>query len=172
MSNDRATNHRILIIDDNTAIHDDFRKVLCPVAVPAPALSDAAARLFKRLPPAGRQIVYEVDAAQRGQDGVAMVGQALDVGRPYAVAFVDMRMPNGWNGLETTRRIWQMAPSTFVVLCTAFSDFSWTQIREELRQHDRFLILKKPFDNIEVQQLADSLCTRFAIESVQQADKG
>ncbi len=166
MSVDRPKTHRILVIDDNAAIHDDFRKVLCPAAAPPTALSDAAARLFKRQPTPSRQAVYEVDAAERGQDGVAMISQALDEGRPYAVAFVDMRMPNGWNGLETTRRIWQVAPSTFVVLCTAFSDFSWAQIREELRQHDRFLILKKPFDNIEVQQLAESLCTRATIEGL------
>lgn len=157
-------NHRILVIDDNAAIHEDFRKVLCPEAQPPAALSEAAARLFKRVPAAGRLTSYQIDTAQRGQDGVEMVRQALDEGRPYALAFVDMRMPSGWNGLETTRRLWQMSPSLFIVLCTAFSDFSWSQIRDELRQSDRFLILKKPFDNIEVQQLAESLTTRAVIE--------
>lgn len=165
-------NHRILVIDDNAAIHEDFRKVLCPEARPAAALSEAAARLFNRAPAGGNQTTYQIDTAQRGQDGVEMVRHALDEGRPYVLAFVDMRMPNGWNGLETTRRLWQLSPSLFVVLCTAFSDFSWSQIRDELRQSDRFLILKKPFDNIEVQQLAESLTARALIEQARERSDG
>jgi len=164
--------HRILVIDDNAAIHEDFRKVLCPEARPAAALSEAAARLFNRAPAGGQQTTYQIDTAPRGQDGVEMARHAHDEGRPYVLAFVDMRMPNGWNGLQTTRRLWQLSPSLFVVLCTAFSDFSWTQIRDELRQSDRFLILKKPFDNLEVQQLAESLTTRALIEQGRERSNG
>ncbi len=155
---------RILIIDDNPAIHDDFRKILIPDAAPSPALREAAAALFERVPPPPMQPAYDIDCVLRGQDGVELVRQALDEGRPYALAYVDMRMPNGWNGLETTRRLWQMAPTLRVVLCTAYSDFSWHEIREELRHSDRFLILKKPFDNIEVEQLTLSLSVQARME--------
>ena len=156
---------RILIIDDNPAIHDDFRKVLMPDAAPSPALRLTAAALFERVQSPQAQPVYEIDAVLRGQDGVEMVRLALEEGRPYAMAYVDMRMPNGWNGLETTRRLWQMAPLLRIVLCTAYSDFSWNEIREELRHSDRFLILKKPFDNIEVEQLTLSLSVQARMES-------
>ncbi|MEY2688457.1 MAG: regulator, domain-like protein [Pseudomonadota bacterium] len=157
---------RILVIDDNPAIHDDFRKVLCPPAPPAPALREAAAALFGKAPApvASPRPAYAIDVASRGQDGVALVRSAQDQGQPYALAFVDMRMPNGWTGLETTREIWRVAPQLQVVLCTAFSDYSWDQIRDELPRSDRFLILKKPFDNIEVQQLAAALTERHATE--------
>lgn len=160
----RSLCHRILVIDDNPAIHADFRKVLCPAAQPSPALQDAAAALFDRVSLAPVNPRYDIDAAPSGQEGAQLLQQALEEGRPYAMAFVDMRMPNGWNGLETIRRLWQMAPSLRVVLCTAFSDYGWAEIREELRDSDRLLILKKPFDSIEVQQMARALCLQAAAE--------
>ena len=69
------------------------------------------------------------------------------------MAYVDVRMPNGWDGIETISRIWQEFPELQVVICTAFSDYSWEEIQERLGHSDRFLILKKPFDNLEVRQL-------------------
>ncbi len=170
MNSAHALPRRILVIDDNPAIHDDFRKVLCPQASVSPALRQAASTLFGEAAapaatsPAQWQPRYAIDAASRGQDGLALVRAALDEGRPYVLAFVDMRMPNGWSGLETTREIWRVAPELQVVLCTAFSDYSWDQIRAELPRSDRFLILKKPFDNVEVQQLAAALTERAATE--------
>lgn len=155
---------RILVIDDNPAIHDDFRKVLCPPALPSDQLRDAAASLFGRVPTAGSRIRYEVDAVARGQDGLAKVRAAMAEGRPYVMAFVDMRMPNGWNGIETTQQIWALAPGLQIVLCTAFSDVSWEEIRAELPQTDRFLILKKPFDNVEVLQIAEAIVARHRAE--------
>jgi diguanylate cyclase (GGDEF)-like protein/PAS domain S-box-containing protein len=157
---------RILVIDDNPAIHDDFRKILCPTAVPSDQLKSAAASLFGRVAVLPSQHPhYEIDVASRGQDGVENVRQSIEEGRPYALVFLDMRMPNGWNGLETTRQIWRLNPTLQIVLCTAFSDYSWAEIRQELLNSDRFMILKKPFDNIEVQQLADALSSRSLSET-------
>jgi len=161
---------RILVIDDNPSIHEDFRKILCPPAQPSMALQESAARLFRREVPRPEETAYEVEVALSGQEGVLKVERAMESGRPFHVAFVDVRMPNGWNGLETTRRIWQLAPTLNIVLCTAFSDFSLDEIRSELRQKERFLILKKPFDNIEVQQLAESLSTRAELENRQRSE--
>lgn len=160
----RNSRHRILVIDDNPAIHADFRKVLCPTVQTSPALHHAAAALFDRVSLAPVNPSYDIDAAASGEEGTQLLLQALEDGNPYAMAFVDMRMPNGWNGLETIRRLWQMAPGLRVVLCTAFADYSWSQIREELRDSDRLLILKKPFDSIEVQQMARALCLQAAAE--------
>jgi diguanylate cyclase (GGDEF)-like protein/PAS domain S-box-containing protein len=157
---------RILVIDDNPAIHDDFRKILSPEALPSEQLRSAAAAVFGRPAQTEKPSLYEVDVVSRGQDGLERVRQAVLEDRPYALAFVDMRMPNGWDGLETTKQIWQASPALQIVLCTAFSDFSWDEIRAALPQSDRFLILKKPFDNIEVQQLAEALSERCATEGV------
>ena len=83
------------------------------------------------------------------------------------MAFVDMRMPPGWNGVETIERLWREDPQLQVVICTAYSDTPWEEVLDRLDARDRLLILKKPFDNIEVRQLASALTAKW--ESTQQA---
>lgn len=154
---------RILVIDDNADIHSDFRKILSPPSALGSELAAAASALFNRkaAPVAAR---FSVDTALQGQQGVQMVRQALQEGHPYEVAFVDMRMPPGWDGLETIVHCWEVQPSLLVIICTAFSDYSWDEINQQLAQSDRFLILKKPFDNVEVFQLASALASRARVE--------
>ena len=100
-------NGRILIVDDNQAIHTDFRKILCPDR--GAELEDVEAALFGALA-ANRRQAYEIDSGYQGQEGVALAEKAREEGRPYALAFVDVRMPPGWDGVETTSRIWKVCP--------------------------------------------------------------
>jgi CheY-like chemotaxis protein len=154
-------NQRILVIDDNPSIHEDFRKILSPATAAAAALDATEAALFG--PPAAtdEQTQFEVDSAYQGQEGVLLVRKALEAGRPYALAFVDVRMPPGWDGLETTRKIWELDPSLQIVLCTAYSDYSWGEMFEKLGHSDGLLILKKPFDAVEALQLAHALTEKW-----------
>ena len=92
-----------------------------------------------------------------------MVRRALEEHLPYMMAFVDVRMPPGWDGVETTARIWEHYPDLQVVICTAYSDYSLEEMLEELGHSDRLVILKKPFDNIEVQQLANALTEKWQL---------
>ncbi len=98
---------------------------------------------------------------RQGQEGLARVEESIGRDRPYAMAFVDMRMPPGWNGIETAQKIWQVDPCLQIVICTAYSDYSWSEMVKSLGETDRLLILKKPFDNIEVCQLATALCAKW-----------
>ena len=97
---------------------------------------------------------FELESVIRGQEGLAMVAAAVDEGRPYAVAFVDMRMPNGWDGVQTIEELFKKDPHIQVVICTAYADQSWSQVIQRLGNRDRLLILKKPFDDIEVTLMA------------------
>jgi DNA-binding LytR/AlgR family response regulator len=102
-----------------------------------------------------------VDSAYQGQEGVELVKKALAADQPYAMAFVDMRMPPGWDCAETTRKIWELNPNLQVVLCTAYSDYSWGEMFAKLGQRDGLLILKKPFDTVEAFQLAHALTEKW-----------
>jgi two-component system NtrC family sensor kinase len=93
-------NRRILIIDDNRSIHADFHKILSPGEATQAALEVAESALFGSKANRDRQIPFEVDSAYQGQEGVAMVKKALEEGRPYAMAFVDIRM---WHKQNATR---------------------------------------------------------------------
>lgn len=161
-----ATKRRILIIDDNQAIHDDFLKVLTPSApseskseldILEAGLFDAAVTSLRSAQP--EQV--DIHSAYQGEEGLKCIERAREEGRPFALAFVDMRMPPGWDGLETTARILQADPHVQIVICTAYSDYSWNQMVDRIGTNDRVLILKKPFDNIEVLQLAQSLTEKW-----------
>jgi two-component system, NtrC family, sensor kinase len=170
-----AENRRILLVDDMPTIHDDFRKILCPQAPAKSALDATRALLFGDEPPpqAARAAAFELDSAYQGQEGLAKVEASLRDGRPYAMAFVDMRMPPGWDGVETIERLWQADPRLQVVICTAYSDTSWDEMFTRLDARDRLLILKKPFDNIEVRQLAQALTAKWQStqDAAQQIDR-
>ena len=154
-------NRRVLVIDDNPAIHEDFRKILAPAIATAAALDTTEAAVFGDRTDAVRQNPFEVDSAYKGQEGVELVKQALEAGRPYAMAFVDVRMPPGYDGVETTRKMWELDPDLQVVLCTAYSDYSWGEVFEKLGLRDGLLILKKPFDAVEAIQLAHALTEKW-----------
>ncbi|RKY08419.1 MAG: hypothetical protein DRP66_04545 [Planctomycetota bacterium] len=160
---DIERNNRILVIDDTVAIHEDFRTILARDARDTSALDQAEAAIFDTTSEEKQFDSFEVDSAFQGQEGLEKVRQALQEGRPYAVAFVDVRMPPGWDGIETISRIWQADPDIQVVICTAYSDLSWHEIIDKLGQTDRLLILKKPFDSIEVYQLAGALTEKWQL---------
>lgn len=155
-------NRRVLLVDDNLSIHDDFRRILARPHGNV-GLDDAAAALFGAAaePPVVESDVFDLDYAQQGQEACEMVAVAVASGRPYALAFVDMRMPPGWDGLTTIGKLWQIDPELQVVICTAYSDRSWSEIQAALTARDRWLVLKKPFDKVEVLQLAQALTEKW-----------
>jgi CheY-like chemotaxis protein len=150
------------VIDDNHAIHEDFRKILC-----APenghALAEQEAELFGEPMTKSLAARFEIDSAMQGHEGLERVKQAVAAGEPYAMAFVDVRMPPGWDGIETTVKIWEVYPDLQVVICTAYADYSWNDMIVKVGQSDRLVILKKPFDNVEVLQLANALTAKWEL---------
>jgi signal transduction histidine kinase len=161
MSDVHIPNRRLLLIDDNPSIHDDFRKILGAADGAATVIDDQAAILFGGAKPAPSVVNFDLDFALQGEEALAKVRHAVAAGEPYAAAFVDMRMPPGWDGLETIRRIWEVYPELETIICTAYSDHSWEGIQRTLGTSDRLLILKKPFDKVEVQQLALALTEKW-----------
>ena len=172
-SDQPPVNRRVLIVDDNRAIHGDFRKVLGESGRDQSALAELEAVLFGQGQPIRRHPLPEpflVDSAYQGHEAQAAVEKARHERRPYAVAFVDMRMPPGWDGVETSRRLWEVDPELQIVICTAYSDYSWEELLGKLEPYsERFLILKKPFDHVEVRQLATALSRKWTLARQVQA---
>ena len=157
---------RLLVVDDNRAIHEDFRKILAP-DMELKRLDQIEADLFgKTIEPPARQD-FEIDSAYQGEEGLALVQDSLDRKSPYSLAFIDMRMPPGWNGMETIEHIWNIDPVLQIVICSAYSDHSWAEISQRLGNNDRLLILKKPFDNVEILQMAYAMSTKCEMARTQ-----
>ena len=150
--------HRLLMIDDNPRIHEDYRKILAGRDPDKPSSAEAA--LF------GEQAAHEgpafdVDSAMQGRDGVERARRARDEGRPYSVAFVDMRMPPGWDGLETIEQLWKIDPEVQVVVCSAYTDYDWLELLSRLGHSDKLIVIKKPFEPIEILQSASALSRKW-----------
>jgi diguanylate cyclase (GGDEF)-like protein len=165
MSHSHApANRRILVIDDNKAIHRDFLKILSPEISAEAQLLDAERALLGDTATVTDRQCYELDTALQGQAGVELARRALQSGRPYALAFVDMRMPPGWDGLETIQQLWAVDPHIQVVICSAHSDYDWTDVVARLHHSDKLLVVKKPFEPIEVLQCANALTRKWQNE--------
>jgi diguanylate cyclase len=161
-----AANRRIILIDDTPSIHEDFRRILAGTDG-ADDLDAAEEALFGEASECA-MAGFDVDSAHQGREGLEKVLASVAADRPYALAFVDMRMPPGWDGVQTIQEIWKADPRLQIVICTAHSDYSWDEVLGKLGVEDRLLILKKPFDNIEVAQLASALTTKW--EMTRQAE--
>ncbi len=155
--------YRVLVVDDNPAIHSDFRKILGGTQEDSSRLNEAEAALFGDPVGQAPSTRFLIDSAYQGQEGLEKIEQALREGNPYSLAFIDVRMPPGWDGVETIARIWAVDPTLQVVICTAYSDYSWDDMRARLGESDSAVILKKPFDNIEAIQLAHALTKKWLL---------
>jgi diguanylate cyclase len=159
---------RLLVIDDNVAIHQDFLKVLG--STPEKAAEDeflaAEAALFGEPIEVSERPRFTIDSAHQGQEGVEKVRRALEDGHPYSMAFVDMRMPPGWDGLETIEHLWAVDPHVQVVICSAHADYDWMDVVQRLGHSDQLLVLRKPFEPIEVLQCANSLTSKWRNERI------
>ena len=164
MSGQENPVRRVLVIDDQAEIHADFRKILCPLKAHN-ALGAAKSKLFGTPDPVPKPAAdFAVDSALQGEEGARAVARAMADTAPYRVAFVDMRMPPGWDGMRTIRELWKTDPRLQVVLCTAYSDEALDRVTADLGHADKLLVVKKPFEPVEIQQLASALCEKWRAE--------
>lgn len=160
---------RILIVDDTPSIHEDFKKILSTTGVMGNGLDEMADRLFggNKQDSVYKEISYQLDSAFQGEEALNMIKKAEEEGEGYSLVFMDVRMPPGLDGVKTISRIWETYPTMEIVICTAYSDYSWVDIIDILGPSDHLLVLKKPFDADEAQQMALSM-TRRAVKAIEQ----
>lgn len=159
---DASDSLRILVIDDNLGIHGDFKKTLSFNSESDKALSDLDQELFGDQNELSVSLPqFEIDSAMQGEEGVRLVKEAVEQAKPYAIVFVDIRMPPGLDGVQTVKEILKSDGKVQVVICTAYSDYSWDDFLHELGVQENVLILKKPFDSIVVRQMAISLSKKW-----------
>ncbi|WP_037246835.1 putative bifunctional diguanylate cyclase/phosphodiesterase [Rhodopirellula baltica] len=153
-----SKSHRVLIVDDNPSIHADFRKIFTPRPTELPDIDDFD---IDEVSDEGQQEGLRFDSAHQGLDAVKMVESAVEHNDRYSLAFVDMRMPPGMDGLQTIGELWKIDPELQIVICTAYSDHSWEHAVSVLGHTENLLILKKPFDDVEVLQIAVALTCKW-----------
>ncbi len=153
----------VLVVDDQEPILDGFAKLLDAQAYRS---SDASISLDELEAALGGVVpapvnsglpTYDMHYARQGLEGVRVCKEAIARGKPLSVAFVDVHMPPGIDGVETALALWKLQPDLEIVLCTAHAIYSWQEILAKIDRRDQLVILRKPFDAIEVRQLAACL---------------
>lgn len=165
-------NAKILVADDNRDIHDDIKYILDSSSDEMEDYQETRLlkeELFgkKSIPDKPETIIdikYRIDDAYQGEEAVKMVKTAKESGDPYSLVFMDVRMPPGIDGIETIERIWKIDSDVGVVICTAYSDYSWDQIITKLGQNDNLLFLRKPFDNVSLKQVTLTMTTKWSLK--------
>ncbi len=157
---------RILLVDDNTAIHEDFKQILFfdDLSKKDAQMKELEDDLFNDGVSSEiglKQDSYAIDDAYQGEEAIEMVEKAELEEHPYSLIFMDVRMPPGMDGIETIDEIWKKYPHIEIVICTAYSDYSWDQIIEKLGSTDHLLFMKKPFEPTAVKQTALSLTKKW-----------
>ncbi|RPI42707.1 MAG: response regulator, partial [Bacteroidetes bacterium] len=171
MSMHRLHNRKILVTDDQPEVVEDYIRILKSRSSSGDALDALERDLFGdtsgdnagcRIP----GIRYDVTTASQGEEAISRVKQALDEDDPFAVAFLDIRMPPGIDGVHAAREIRRMDPDIHIVFVTAYSDFSHTEILKLMDSTDKYLFLRKPFDADEIRQLALALSEKWHLDKM------
>ncbi len=164
-------NNRIIIIDDEESILKDYSLILSPPEAHVANLEKTAAALETELfggsskqPPPPPRESYDLTTALQGEEGFNKIREARERALPFAMAFIDIRMPPGWDGLQTAKMIREVDKEIEIVMVTAYSDRNRQEIVERVGMPERLLYLKKPFDPDEVRQLAMCLTRKWDLE--------
>ena len=162
-------NRHILLVDDNESIHHDITSILSRREDTDGELKNMEAELFgESSSPAQEKeverIEYDFEHAYEGAEAIQKVEEAEEVGNPFSMIFMDVRMPPGIDGVQAIQKIWAKYPFIEMVLCTAYSDYSWDQIIESLGSTDKLLFIKKPFDATALKQTALTLTKKWQLQ--------
>ncbi|MGL1933723.1 MAG: hybrid sensor histidine kinase/response regulator [Fibrobacterales bacterium] len=158
---------RILVVDDNASIHDDFKNIITETNKSKNKKTAQLEGELFGIASTTNEIVdayeYQIDDAYQGEEAVQMVDTAEKAGKPYSLIFMDVRMPPGIDGIKAIQMIWDKYPHIEMVICTAHSDYKWNQIVDMFGQTDKLIFMKKPFDSVSVKQMAMTLCTKWQL---------
>ncbi|MBN2642102.1 MAG: response regulator [Victivallales bacterium] len=177
-------NRRILIVDDQQDLREQLAKLLlrsgktnetaslvqgirARLGKKEEAPDDAASASVKNI----TDQEYEVETAGQGEQAFEMVKKSLEDGQPYAMMFTDMRMPPGWDGLETAKRIREIDKNIEIVIMTAFADHDQKVVAQTIGTPHKLLYIKKPFQSEEIFQLALSLTAKWNFEETERIRK-
>jgi PAS domain S-box-containing protein len=152
---------RILIVDDESIFLDLYQAALCPEQYPADViLGNAANREPIRL----CSDEFELSLCTQGDQAIEVVQSAMEIRQPFAVAFIDVRMPPGPDGMQTAQQIRNSDPFIQIVIVTAFSDFHPQDFSQRILPKDRLLYVQKPFHLHEINQWASALSAKWRVE--------
>ncbi len=161
-------NNRVLVVDDDPFVLDNYQASLTPYNQIEEDFLDPLLHESGIALPEKKEKFFQVDYANSGTQAIELVKKSLENRSPYAVIFMDVRMPPGIDGVAASVQIRQIDPDPYIVFVTAFSDYSADQMHQQLDQN--MMLITKPFSDDVIRQTARMLCSNWCREhSLQQA---
>jgi len=172
VSDQKRTPIRVLVVDDEDEVRDAYRQVLLEADVnrDLAAFRELRTRLFRKDeapaadPQAARGATFDPQFCDSAEAAVAAVKAALAQEQPFAVVFLDMRMPPGPDGVWAAARIRELDPAIEIVICTAYSDVDPCEIGGIVPPEEKLSYLQKPFHPHEVRQMSIALASKWRAE--------
>ena len=162
MNFDASWNNRVLIVDDQEEMHQDFEEMLNPRLIEAS--TDELVDGIGLEEEESFMPELEIMHATSGERAFEIIKSALEDENPIAVAYIDIRMPPGWDGVETTRRIREIDKNIQIVMMTAHTDRSLPEIMQNMELIHKLLYIRKPCHRESVQQMTISLVEKWNVE--------
>ena len=158
----KELNNRILLVDDEPLILDELGKVLSPSEESNTELNELENRLFNNSKTNRRKAAsYNVCCCRQGDEAIHEVEEAIKKNEPFAVAFIDIRMPPGPDGVSTAEEIRKLDPNIQIVMMTGYSDFDISEIAHRIPPEDKLLYMQKPIHSQEIRQFALALAAKW-----------
>ena len=154
-------NNRVLIVDDQKDIHDDFEEMLKPRR---DSSADLLAAAFLAEEQRNFLPEFELLHAIGGEEAYAAVAEGRRLRQPIAVAYIDIRMPPGIDGVEAVRQIRKIDREVEIVMMTAYTDKPLPEIVQDMELLHKLLYIRKPFAREEVQQMTLALVEKWNVE--------
>ena len=166
------TTIRVLVVDDEPGVRDAYGQVLAEsdVSQEVEGFRELRSRLFKNAPAQSRakgrshSTTFEPVFCDQAPAAVTAVKEALARNQPFAVVFLDMRMPPGPDGVWAAAHIRELDPAVEIVICTAYSDADPSDIGGLVPPEDKLSYLQKPFHPHEVRQMTIALGSKWRAE--------
>ncbi len=162
---------RVLIADDEPAVLDAYKRIFNgsgnAAKSPDKSMSDLRAKLFGNAgsKPKQTHMDFIVEYTQGAEEALEAVRTARETRRPFSMAFLDMRMPPGPDGVWAAREIRAIDPNLDIVMATAYSDVDPREISDQVPPVDKIFYVQKPFHPYEVRQLALALGRKSEAEA-------
>ncbi|MHC5091543.1 MAG: response regulator transcription factor, partial [Planctomycetota bacterium] len=158
----KELNNRILLVDDEPLILDELGKVLSPSEASNTELNELENRLFNNSKTNRRKAAsYNVCCCCQGDEAIHEVEESIEKNEPFAVAFIDIRMPPGPDGVSTAEEIRKLDPNIQIVMMTGYSDFDISEIAHRIPPEDKLLYMQKPIHSQEIRQFALALAAKW-----------
>ncbi len=156
-------NYKILIIDDDRSIHEDFLKVLNPLQNSQEnVINDLSERIFSNSTQRSVFPHYEIHSVFGGKQAIEIVKKSVLENSPFALMFVDVKMGDDMDGIATIQALRKIDSNIETVICSAYAAYTLEEIVSKIPRPDKLLFFKKPFTPVEIKQLAHCLCLKWS----------